>query len=297
MRHIAPDLQAKLDTGATTLCRCWLVQRTDGVSFGFTDHDEDIAFDGHVFQAGTGLDAASLESSTGLSVDNTQAVGALSAVGLTEEDIQSGRFDGASVHQWLVDWQEPHLKVLLFRGFLGEIKRSGSAFEAELRGLSEVLNQPVGRSYIRNCDRVLGDAKCGINLTLPAYATSAQVAEVTDNRILRFQNAGSYASGWFTHGSLTWTSGLNAGVSGVIKSDAVKGALRFVELWSEAGRRISPGDQCTLTVGCDKQHVTCSGKFSNLNNFRGFPDMPGEDWATAYPSGAGVHDGRSRRNG
>ena len=31
---------AKLDSGATTLCRCWLITRSDGVVQGFTDHDE-----------------------------------------------------------------------------------------------------------------------------------------------------------------------------------------------------------------------------------------------------------------
>lgn len=297
MRQIDPALQAKLNTGATTLCRCWLVVRTDGVTFGFTDHDEDIVFDGHVFAAGTGLDAASLESSTGLSVDNTQAVGALSAIGLTEEDIQSGRFDDAEVWQWLVDWQDSALRVLLFRGFLGEIKRAGPAFEVELRGLSETLNQPIGRSYTKGCDRILGDAKCGVNVNSSIYRTTATVAEVVDNRIMRMSNQPSYAPGWFTHGTLVWTSGQNAGSKSVIKSDSTKGSLRFVETWSEAARSVVPGDAFSIVAGCDKQMNTCSSKFQNLNNFRGFPDMPGEDWAAAYPSSSAQHDGRSRRNG
>ena len=39
MRAIDPELQARLDGGATTLCRCWRVRRRDGVELGFTDHD------------------------------------------------------------------------------------------------------------------------------------------------------------------------------------------------------------------------------------------------------------------
>jgi len=100
MRDIDPLLKAKLESGATTLCRCWLVERADGVNIGFTDHDVDVTFDGYSFQAGTGLDAAAIESSTGLSVDNTQAVGALSAVGLTEDDIRAGLYDSAPVRLW-----------------------------------------------------------------------------------------------------------------------------------------------------------------------------------------------------
>ena len=32
-------LQTKLDSGVTTLCRCWNLTRRDGVVLGFTDHD------------------------------------------------------------------------------------------------------------------------------------------------------------------------------------------------------------------------------------------------------------------
>jgi hypothetical protein len=42
MRIIPPALQARLDGGATTLARCWIVTRRDGVVQGFTDHDEDL---------------------------------------------------------------------------------------------------------------------------------------------------------------------------------------------------------------------------------------------------------------
>ncbi len=297
MRQIDPKLQAKLDTGATSFCRCWLVQRADGVSIGFTDHDVDLTFDGRVFQAGTGLDAAALESSTGLSVDNTQAVGALSAVGLTEEDIRAGKYDGAAVWLWLVDWTDVSLKVLLFRGFLGEIQRGDTAFEVELRGLSEVLNKTVGRSYIRECDRLLGDQKCGVDLSAPGLSVVAQVASVRDNRAIWANGISEFAKGWFAFGSLHWLSGDNKGAIGKVKFDTVNGLDRIVEIWEEAPNTIAVGDQFKLTAGCDKAADTCRVKFNNFRNFRGFPQMPGEDWVSAYPNQNGVHDGGSLRNG
>ena len=121
MRAIHPELQARLDGGATHLCRCWLVSRRDGVTLGFTDHDEDVVFDGAVFPASSGMDASALQSATGLSVDNAQAVGALSDAAVSEEDVRAGRFDRAEVRLWLVDWQRPELRVLMFRGEFGEI--------------------------------------------------------------------------------------------------------------------------------------------------------------------------------
>ena len=45
------------------------------------------------------------------------------------------------VELWLTDWCEPDLRVLIAKGTLGEVKRDGNAFTAELRGLSDRLSQ------------------------------------------------------------------------------------------------------------------------------------------------------------
>lgn len=46
---------------------------------------------------------------------------------------------------------------------------------------------------------------------------------------------------------------------------------------------------------CDKRWKTCTDVFANGANFRGFPDIPGDDFLTAYPQEGGRHDGGSRR--
>lgn len=46
---------------------------------------------------------------------------------------------------------------------------------------------------------------------------------------------------------------------------------------------------------CDKRWETCVGTFGNGSNFRGFPDVPGDDFLTAYPAGSAQNDGGSRR--
>ncbi len=48
-------------------------------------------------------------------------------------------------------------------------------------------------------------------------------------------------------------------------------------------------------VACDKRWQTCVGTFGNGINFRGFPDIPGDDFLTAAPVEGGRHDGGSRR--
>jgi len=46
---------------------------------------------------------------------------------------------------------------------------------------------------------------------------------------------------------------------------------------------------------CDKRFASCRDVFANAENFRGFPDIPGEDFLMLTPGEGGRHDGRSRR--
>lgn len=294
MRAVDAELQARLDGGATRLCRCWLVTRQDGVAFGFTDHDRDLAFDGMIFRASTGMDASALQSATGLSVDNAQAVGALSDAGVTEEDVRAGRYDRAEIRHWLVDWERPELRVLLFRGSFGEIRRADGAFEVELRGLAEALNAPVGRSILRTCDRTLGDAKCRFDVGRAGFSGEGTVAAGSGGATLLASGLDGFADGWFTRGTVTWLAGGNAGESGAVKAD-VKGlaGARRIALWQAPGRPVVAGDRFRIVAGCDKRAETCRKKFGNLLNFRGFPLIPGDDWVAAYPKEGGNHDGSS----
>lgn len=294
MRDIDPDLRARLDSGATTMCRAWIVQRADEVRFGFTDHDRDLEIDGVTCFAGTGLTGSAVSTGTGLAVDNGEAAGALSAAGLTEDDISSGRYDHAEVWQWLVDWTNTDLRILLFRGHLGEIRRGRVGFEAELRGLSQGLNAPVGRTYTFDCPRNLGDAKCQFDLTSPGYTIITPVISVEGNRLIRIVASGLQEN-WFAHGEAKWLSGQNNGYRASIKADTSFDGVRTIELWAEAPLTIGINDQLELVAGCDKRPESCAAKFSNIANYRGFPHMPGEQWVAAYPADGDVHDGGSRQ--
>lgn len=296
MRAIEPELQARLETGVTHLCRCWRVRRTDGVALGFTDHDRNITFDGQVFRASSGMAAGALESANGLSVDNAQALGALSDAAVREEDIRSGRFDRARMEHWLVDWQRPELRILLFRGEFGEIRRADGAFEVELRGLSERLNVPVGRSILRTCDRILGDGKCRVDLSRAEYTAEAAVLSDSAGTRITSGGLGAFAPAWFAQGTLTWITGANAGLSAVVKADVLgPEGVRTLDLWQQPPEAVLAGDRFRVVAGCDKRAGTCRAKFSNFLNFRGFPHIPGEDWVTAYPKSEAIHDGASQQ--
>ncbi|MCL3883718.1 DUF2163 domain-containing protein [Marivita sp. GX14005] len=288
-------LQAHLESGVTTVARCWEVRRKDGTRLGFTDHDLDLAFDGLVFRADTGMSAAALQQGTGLAVDNSEAVGALSDGSVTEADIAAGRFDGAEVTTWLVNWADVAARKVLFRGTLGEITRAGGAFQAELRGLTEWLNRPVGRVYQAPCSAVLGDAACGVDLSDPAFRAEAVVAEVLEVGMV-LSVPGAFDPGWFQRGRLNVLDGAAQGLWGSVKRDvAGEGGARRVELWEPLRATLAAGDRVALIAGCDKRFATCREKFGNVLNFQGFPDIPQEEWVMIHPSMARRRDGGSLR--
>ena len=290
-----PGLGAHMAQGITTVCRAWAITRADGAAFGFTDHDQMLSFEGVEFKADTGLSALALAQSTGLSVDNTEALGALSDAAVTEEDIEAGRFDGAEVRAWLVNWQNPDERQLQFRGHIGELRRSAGAFQAELRGLTEALNRPLGRVYQKPCTAVLGDRSCGFDLSTPGYQAELTVEQVEESRRFVWPELAGFELGWFIRGRLDVLDGAATGLWGSVKFDRDDEGARVIELWEPIRAIVAPGDRVRLSAGCDRRFETCRFKFNNLLNYQGFPDVPGEDWMMAVPKQSGANTGGSRR--
>jgi len=292
MKTLPSGMQAHLDSGATTLCWCWKLSRTDGAVLGFTDHDVDVTFDTVTYAASSGFTASEVDSTLGLAVDNLSVIGALSA--LDEGDLAAGLYDAASVEIWRVNWASPDQRVLMRKGTLGEVKRGHSGFTAEVRGLAAALNQAQGRVFGFSCDADLGDARCTIALTDPAFHGTGAVLVASDARRFTVSGLGSFADGWFAGGKLSWTSGANAGRAMDVKRHGVSGTNVTIELWQPMSEAVAAGDGFAITAGCDKQFATCKVKFANAANFRGFPYMIGNDAVISYPTTRAPLDGGSR---
>lgn len=295
MAEMDAALQAHLEGGLTTLCRAWRITRTDDVEFAFTDHDLPLSFDGVSFRADAGLSAQALAQSTGLSVDNTEAIGALSDAAIREDEIEQGRFDGAEVRAWLVNWQDLDQRWLQFRGTIGQITRVDGVFRAELRGLTEALNRTTGRVFQKPCTAVLGDGKCRFNMQTPGFSTTLQVVAEEGGRIFRWPDLAGFADGFFLRGRLEVLDGPATGLWGLVKHDRMRGAERVIELWEPIKGNVGPGTTVTLAAGCNKQMETCRTKFNNMLNFQGFPDLPSEDWVVSVPKSTGANTGGSMR--
>jgi uncharacterized phage protein (TIGR02218 family) len=291
MKNLSPALQAHLDDGTTTLSWCWRISRADGVALGFTDHDRPLNFDGTAFEPESGFAASEIRAGSDLAVDAQDATGVLTSDRITETDILDGRWDNAAVELWRVNWVDTSQRVLLRRGAVGQIRRGRMAFVAEVRSLAHVLGQTVGRTFQAGCDARLGDARCGIDLENAVYKGTGVVTDLLRDRAFMASGLAGFDAGWFTSGTLTWTSGAHTGRVTEVLAHGLDGSIATLTLLEAPVRAIAEGDSFVARAGCDKGIATCSAKFANTTNFRGFPNIPGQDAVLRYASQDGGLEG------
>lgn len=293
MKSFSPALAAHLASGATTLCTCWRIVRADAAVLGFTDHDRTVTFDGVEHEPESGLDASAAVAHAGLQVGGLDVTGAFSSERISEGDLEAGLYDNARVEAWLVNWAAPEQRHLMRVGSIGEVRRAGNSFTAEVRSLAHALDQERGRIFRKTCDADLGDARCGINLASADWTASATVLETDGFVRIRAPVPGDRPTGFFDQGSVLFTSGANAGRRSEVLRHARDADGDHIELWQKMAGPIVAGDGFTVSAGCDKRFSTCRDRFDNIENFRGFPHMPGNDFALSYPTAGSGNDGGS----
>ena len=102
-----------------------------------------------------------------------------------------------------------------------------------------------------------------------------------------------FDEGLFTAGRLVWSSGANADVAVEIMEHRIVADGVRLSLWQAMSEPMAVGDTFTVTAGCDKRFVTCRDRFANTINFRGFPQIPGNDFVVAAPQAGAANDGGS----
>lgn len=286
-----PALVAHLAGDVTSICHAWRLVRRDGTAAGFTDHDRPLTVDGTLCKPETGFSASEARDTLGLAIDTVDVEGALSSAEIEEDDIAAGLYDGATVETFLVNWREPAQAAMIRKATIGKITRADGRFTAELESLVHTLDRPSGRYVRRTCDAEVGDARCGVNLELPAFKGTGAVVATPAPASLAVSGVDAFAAGWFSGGVLTCTSGENAGRKARVLDHLVSGGSVTLTLWPEGGIPHAIGDAFTVTAGCDKTFATCKAKFANALNFRGFPHLPGNDAAYGYVVDGGRFDG------
>ncbi len=280
MKTAGSPLATHIAGETTTLATCWKVTRRDGSIFGFTDFDKDLTVDSLLYQARSGYTRSAIHTIANLAVDNLDIESAIDSETLSAADLRAGVWDGATVEIFLVNWANlANGMIILKRGTIGEVELKDTVFRAELRGLSQALSQQIVELYTPDCRADLGDTRCKVNLT--ALTVTGAVTAVTDRRSFADSARGESVNHW-NGGLLTWTSGANVGRKMEVKAFGNSGAFT---LFLPMPSIVAVGDNYSLRPGCDKKFSTCKDRYSNVKNFRGEPNVPGNDQVLAYPDG------------
>jgi uncharacterized phage protein (TIGR02218 family) len=258
----------------TTIARCWRYERNDGAIFTVTDHDEPIVFNGETYSAKDGVTPTSIAQEASAAVANSEVNGYLTPTGLTEEEIFAGLWDNAFVSIFEVNYNDLSMGAMaLGSGNIGEVKAGRTAFNAEVRGLTQRLQKVVGRVYTAGCPWKFGDPDtCRIDLA-PLTVTGS-FTSVLSLRVMTDSSRGE-ASDYFAAGLMTITSGDNEGVQMEVYYFSLGG--QFI-LHLPLAYNVAVGDTYSVSPGCRKRYTEdCRNKWANTNNFGGFPLVPGSD--------------------
>lgn len=270
----SPSHKNWLDVELATIAICWRIERRDGVSIGLTAHDRDLVVDGLVHRASPGMTPSAIKRSDGLEADTMAASGVLDAGAITERDLLGGRWDGARVAVFAVDWNGEG-RVDLGEGTIGAVDLADGGFSAELRGVAAALDRPVAEETSASCRAELGDRRCRV--AMAGRRRFARVVAVAD-MVVTLDTVEPVADA-YGNGGLRWFGGENAGLEAAVARS--EGAVLWLRQAPAFG--VEPGALVELVEGCDKIFATCGARFANSVNFRGEPFLPGIDLLTRYP--------------
>ena len=249
-----------------------------------TDHTRSITFDGETYQPLPML-PTQLVRSAGLKPDNAELTHILSAGGVTEADIRGGRWDYARFDFFAVNYLDLTMGVAQrMVGQVGEIKRNNGRFTAELRSLSQPLSQDLGGIVGALCEaEQLGNLQCG--QPLDSYTHDANISSASDLTIT-IDLSPAKADGYFEYGLIFFRNGENKLYVREIKNNVgnvltLQRPFPFTPLAT---------DFVTVIAGCNRTAAKCktftnaaNPSGTNIENFQGFPTVPGNSKLLRYP--------------
>lgn len=279
MTKVVPaGLLSNYQSDSPTVAWAIKITRTDDEVYGWTSADMDATIDAVIYESAPGLSVASFASSAGLAVDNSELTVLADDTIITRADILAGRWNNAAYLLFKYDWTDVSAgEEVISAGFLGELHPRSGAYVAELRALQQYLQQPVGAASTKTCRARLGDAMCMVDLG--GWTETGTITSVTSKQVFT-DSSRTEADDYFGEGILTWTAGLNTGLSQKVKTYASDTFTLSLPMIFD----VQIGDTYSVIAGCRKRlDEDCAAKFSNELNFQGEPHRPTVDELTSSP--------------
>lgn len=248
-----------------------------------TSTDHELIVNGEAYSPSDGITPSSISGTADGAVQNSDVAGFLTDFGISEAEIEAGIWDQAEATLFEVNWAAlSQGRMTLQTGTLGNLSTGRIAYSGEIRGLSQALQQTIGRVYGPTCQATLGDSECKVPVeSMRVYGTFTAVTTRRDMT----DSARTEVPDWFGAGVIRVESGSMTGAEMEIHSYQ---SGRFV-LVLPFPFNPEIGMSYSAIPGCRKRHERgirnpsgvsdCKDKFNNVINFRGFPpsQFPGNN--------------------
>lgn len=286
MKTATPELEVLLNsTRQFCMADLYTITTVGGEVLRYTSGDFDAKLDGDKYTSrGPLISRGAIRTMVGLEVD-TLSITIATANPADQLNGQpfiaaalDGALDGATVllqRAFFPTWSAPAAGALvMFSGRVSQISGSRHELQVSVKSDLELLDVKLPRNiYTPGCALDVYSTPCGANRA--AVTVTGSVAGVTSPRS-GFTTALGQATGWFDLGTLTFTSGDNAGVSRTVQAFA-SGAFSFALAFPSD---IAPGDAFSVFPACMHTMDDCANKHNNLVHFRGFPFVPAPETIT-----------------
>jgi len=279
MRTASAGLISLLNSSQTfVMADLYTITLVSGTVVRYTDSSIDLTVSGNTFlSSGPIFKRSRVRIMVGTEVDTLEVTISALPTNLLAgvpwlQAIRNGALDGATLRldRFLSDvWTDTSRGAInnWFTGRVAPVSVGRSTAKIEVKSDLELLNVQMPRNlYQPGCVHTLYDAGC--TLSKGSFSTSSAVA--SGSTVVKINCALAQAAGYFDLGTLSFTSGVNNGVTRSIKSYTPGVFNLSLPLFQAC----TNGDTFTAYLGCDKTQATCTTKFNNLVNFRGFPFIP-----------------------
>lgn len=270
MRDFSPAMLEALDDPLVVMGTHTVITRRDGLVLRFVDLDEPSVVNGQTYYPHGASERTAIRLSAGIASDTVELKGLLSSDALSRKDLLAGLLDYADLEVFLAFVGRPDLPSLtMMRGKFGEMKVDLGRYTIQVNSLAHAFTHNIGVRTSPTCRAAPGDAQC--RLDLKKYRLSGVITSVADARTFTVEalsgRAAQYAGGEFRI-----LSGAAAGQASEIRGGSGSAVSLYVPL------TITPaaGDAVRLDIGCPRTREACE-KLGNIANFRGEPDLPGDD--------------------
>jgi uncharacterized phage protein (TIGR02218 family) len=266
MKILEENTLERLKSNDFHFIKCFKIRLKNQEVLAYNESSKNLLIDGLLYSATGGFNLGNIEQFNDISENNLSIIGFVDNENISEQDIVTGRFDGAEIDIFMLDLKNINgEKIYLSKGYFKEIRSVDNKFYVKIEGALSLLKKTIVETYSPTCRACFCDNRCKLNID--DYTLEGEIGDVYEKTSFFSQNLVNFEKNYFKYGIVTFADGgqrieVKESKDGVI-------ILNHTPYFN-----INVGDSFTIGGGCDKTIETCASRFNNNLNFRGEPNIP-----------------------